>query len=107
MAKAQLNPVFELFTGKIGNLVFRRAHTGKLSVMYRSARSRVKWSPAQKAQRERFREAVIYAKAAMNDPEVRPVYEQMAAEKKNNRRPFDMAVSDYFKGRDLLTKQGK
>ncbi|HKY54818.1 MAG TPA: hypothetical protein VJM08_10955 [Anaerolineales bacterium] len=47
---------------------------------------------------------MLYAKMAMKDPEVRPVYEQMAAEQKNNKRPFDMAVSDYFAGNDLLRK---
>ena len=104
MAKATLNPVFEIFTGKIGNLVFRRAHTGKLSVIYRPDMSRVKWSSSQKAHRERFRKAVGYAKAAMKDPDVRTIYEQMAAEKKNNKRPFDMAVSDYFAGNDLFRK---
>ena len=104
MARATLNPVFELFTGKIGNLTFRRAHTGKITVMYRRDRSHIKWSPAQKAHRERFATAVDYAKRAMNDPAVRPIYEQMAAEKKGNKRPFDMAVSDYFAGNNLLRK---
>ncbi|HKY54819.1 MAG TPA: hypothetical protein VJM08_10960 [Anaerolineales bacterium] len=42
MAKAKLNPILGLITGKIGNLVFRRAHTGKLSVIYRADMSRVK-----------------------------------------------------------------
>ncbi len=31
MAKAKLNPLVELITGKVGNLVFRRAHTGSAS----------------------------------------------------------------------------
>ena len=106
MAKAKLNPVLELITGKIGNLVFRRAHTGKLSLIYRPDMSRVKWSSTQKAHRARFKEAVLYAKLAMKDSTVRSVYEQMAAEKKNNKRPFDMAVSDYFKGNDLLSRKG-
>jgi hypothetical protein len=66
--------------------------------------SRVKWSSPQKAHRERFRQAVLYAKAAMKNLEVRSVYEQMAAEKKNNKRPFDMAVSDYFAGNNLFQK---
>ena len=113
MAKAKLNPVLELITGKIGNLVFRRAHTGKLSVVYRPDMSRVKWSSAQKAHRERFKEAVLYAKLAMKNPDVRSVYEQMAAEKKSNKRPspalapsasVDMAVSDYFAGNNLFRK---
>jgi hypothetical protein len=105
MAKAKLNPLLELITGKIGNLVFRRAHTGKLSVIYCPDMSGVKWSPAQKAHRVPFRAAVHYAKAALKDPEIRPVYEQMAAEVKNNKRPFDMAVSDYFAGNDLVWKK--
>ena len=104
MAKATLNPVLELITGKIGNLVFRRAHTGKLSMIMRPDMSRIKWSAAQKAHRKRFKQAVIYARLAMKDPAVRSVYEQMAAEKKNNKRPFDMAVSDYFAGNNLLQK---
>ena len=104
MARAKLNPVFELFTGTIGNLIFRRAHTGKISVMYKREWSTIKWSPAQKAHRERFAAAVSYAKDAMKDPAVRSVYEQMAAEKKSNKRPFDMAVSDYFAGNNLLQK---
>ena len=104
MAKAKLNPVLELITGKIGNSVFRRAHTGKLSILYYRDMSRIKWSAAQKAHRERFKEAVRYAQLAMKDPTVRPVYEQMAAEKKSNKRPFDMAVSDYFAGNNLLKK---
>ena len=65
--------------------------------------SQVKWSEAQKEHRRRFKQAVAYAHAALADPQVRLVYERMAAEKKNNRRPFDMAVSDYFQGNDLLS----
>ncbi len=41
----------------------------------------------------------------MKDPEIRPVYERMAAEKKNNKRLFDMAVSDYFAGNGLVWKK--
>lgn len=41
--------------------------------------------------------------SAMADPHARAVYEKMAAKK--HKRPFDTAVSDYFKGNDLLTKR--
>lgn len=67
--------------------------------------SGVKWSPAQKAHRPKFKQAVIYVKAAMEDPNIRPVYERMAAKMKQNNRPFDMAVSDYMGGNDLLWKK--
>ncbi|HLO17896.1 MAG TPA: hypothetical protein VK206_23910, partial [Anaerolineales bacterium] len=78
---------------------------GKLSLVRSPDMSRVKWSAAQKEHRLRFKEAVAYARAAIADPEVRLVYEQMAAEKKQNKRPFDMAVSDYFRGNDLFRKK--
>ena len=39
----------------------------------------------------------------MANPDVRAVYEKRAAEKDN--RPFQMAVSDYFKGIDLLSEK--
>jgi hypothetical protein len=39
----------------------------------------------------------------MADPKVRVVYEKRAA--KDHKRPYDMAVSDYFKGKDLLSKK--
>jgi len=39
----------------------------------------------------------------MAEPNVRAVYEKMAAKKQN--RPFDMAVHDYFQGNNLLLKK--
>ena len=102
MTKVTLNPIIELITGKIGDMVFRRAHTGKLSLVMSPDMSHVKWSPAQTDHRRKFKRAVAYARAAIKDPDIRPIYEQMAAEKKNNKRPFDMAVSHYFQGNDLL-----
>ena len=63
--------------------------------------SAVEWSPAQLEQRQRFKAAIAYAKAAMADPHARVVYEKRAAAE--NRQPFRVAVSDYFKGVDLLS----
>ena len=39
----------------------------------------------------------------MADPAVRAIYEQRAAEEK--RQPFRVAVSDYYKGNNLLSKK--
>lgn len=107
MAKVQLNPALKQISGKIGDLVFRIAHNGKLSLVRSPDMSRVKWSSAQEQHRQRFKQAVAYAKAAMQDPELRAIYQQMASEKKGNKRPFDMAVSDYFQGSDLLLKKDR
>jgi hypothetical protein len=40
---------------------------------------------------------------AMAEPKVRAVYEKRAA--KMGKRPFDLAVSDYFKGNELLSNK--
>lgn len=48
--------------------------------------SRVKWSDAQRAHRQRFKQAVAYAKAAMADERLRARYEQAAV--MQGKRPF-------------------
>jgi hypothetical protein len=46
---------------------------------------------------------VAYVGVAMAEPKVRAVYEKMAAKK--HKRQFGIAVSDYFKGNDLISKK--
>jgi hypothetical protein len=101
MAKVELDAPFKRIKGKIGKLSYRWMH-GQQTVMKTPDMSKVKWSPAQKENRQRMKRAIAYAKAAMADPQVRAVYEQQAAEQ--DRQPFRVAVSDYFKGNDLLSK---
>jgi len=107
MAKVDFNPLLKWFRGQIGDLVFRRAHNGKISVYASPDMSRVKPSKAQKDHRHNFREAALYASAAVADPDLRPIYVQMAIDNdRNPRRPFDMASSDYYhNGNDLLWKK--
>jgi hypothetical protein len=101
MAKVKLNQIVIDVRGKVGEFVFRRTHTGEIILSKSPDMSNVKWSEAQAAHRQRFKEAIAYAKAAMADPQVRAIYEKLAAEQ--NKRPFDTAVSDYFKGNNLLS----
>jgi hypothetical protein len=105
MAKVTLSPLVKDIRGKLGDAVFRRTHTGKVILSKVPDMSKVKWSKAQKAHRKRFKAAVAYAKAAMAEPKVRAKYEKKAA--RQNKRPFDLAVSDYFKGTDLLRDRGR
>lgn len=92
--------MIERAQGKVGSLVFRRSHSGKITLIKSADMSKVKWSKGQKEHRKRFKRAVEYARAAMAEPKVRARYEKKAA--KEGKRPFDLAVSDYFKGRNLL-----
>lgn len=97
--KIKLSPFLKEARGRFGDVIFRLCHTGEWQMTRRPNMSRVKWSQAQLEQRERMAEATAYAKAAMGFPELKEFYLQMAWEQKHNKRPFDMAVSDYCHNR--------
>jgi hypothetical protein len=99
MVKAILHPAIRQLSGTMAGMTFRRMY-GKQTIMKTPDMSRVKWSKAQKEHRQRFRKAVIYARVAMADPIVRAKYEKAAAKK--GKRPFHLAVSDFFQGKNLL-----
>lgn len=94
MAKAKLNPILLELHGKMGDMVFRRTPRGGMSLIRMADMSRVKWSPAQQANRRRFREAVNLARHALNDPAQRKKYERIAAG--TGRRVIDVAVSEFL-----------
>jgi hypothetical protein len=101
--KILLHPMFRWIRGKMGKLVYRLSHNGEVSAYPAPDMSGIEWSPAQKAQRQRLARATAYAKLAIQYPDIRQLYMEMAKHrKKNPRRPFDMAVSDYHDGNDLL-----
>lgn len=102
MVKVILNPGIRRMSGKMGDWTYRWTY-GQQTIMKTPNMSKVKWSKAQKQHRQRFRKAVSYAKMAMADPKARLHYEKVAA--KTGRRPFHLAVSDYFKGNDLVSKK--
>jgi len=101
MAKAILSPWIKQFKGRLGGIVFRASRSGETIVSRSPDMSAVAWSPAQQGHRRRFKGATAYAKAAMAGTDARAVYEKQAAEQ--DQRPFQTAVSDYFKGNDLLS----
>jgi hypothetical protein len=101
--KIELHPMFRWIRGKMGKIVYRLAHNGEVSAYPAPDMSGIEWSPAQKSQRQSFAKASAYGRLAIQDPEIRQYYVEMAKQRKRNqRRPGDMAVSDYFQGNDLL-----
>lgn len=101
MPKVTLHPTLRGLSGKMGNVVFRtNKRTGTTSMSRLPDMSNVKWSPAQKSHRQRFKEAVAYAKTVKAQPQVWAVYEALA--KKTRKRAWDLAVSDHYHGSGLL-----
>ena len=68
----------------------------------RPRKSKTEPSEAQKAQRERFKQANQYARAALADPATRAHYEKIAAQQGGS--TFAAASTDYLQGKDLLSK---
>ncbi len=97
MAKVELNPLFGRVSGKVGNVIFRQMANGTVSVSPAPARSMAKPSEAQKAHRQRFKEAAAYARAVLADPELRARYE---AEARPGETPYNLALADYLKNRN-------
>ena len=101
MVKVILQPGLRELRGKMEDWTYRQMY-GKQTVMKTPDMSKVKWSKAQKAQRDRFRQAIQYARQAMSDPRVRAHYEKVGREA--GRQPFRVAVSDFYQGKNLLEK---
>ena len=100
MAEVKENILTEGISGKIGNKIVFRQWGGRTIVSARSRTTEVT-SDKQRAQRNRFIMASIYAKAQMLDPLAKAVYEVMA-KRYELTSPYAAAVADYLKGPELL-----
>ena len=60
-----------------------------------------KTSEAQKTQRQSFKLASAYVRAALADPTLRAYYQEIA--RQQGKRPRAVAWSDYMKGNDRLS----
>jgi hypothetical protein len=92
MATSTTNVLTRGYHGRIGTLVFRRwgQKTVVSAVADYTGRT---WSKAQKSNRDRFRDAMDYARKAMNDPEQMNLYRKKA---KGKQTLWNVAVSDYM-----------
>ena len=102
MPKVRFKDMVVEIQGTMYDVVFKKSPRGKTIVTKKPDMSGVKWSKAQKDHRKRMRKANKYAAAAMADQNVRAIYEEIAT--KEHRQPYRVAVSDYYKGKDLLPK---
>jgi hypothetical protein len=95
MTKVRLAPWIREAYGSMGDQVtFRRTPKGDTSIIKKADMSKVEWSPAQIAQRQRMKEAIAYAQAVLADPERKKAYAKRA--KRKHRRAYDEALSEYL-----------
>ena len=91
LAKVKMNELMTELSGQIGGLVFRQMPNGDLLVSAAPNFRRRKFSPKQKKQQQRFREAAAYARSAAK---TQPVYAELA--KGTMKTAYNIAVSDWF-----------
>jgi hypothetical protein len=103
MPKVKLSHLVEEIHGTLDGWVFKKSPQGEMIITKKPDMSKVKWSKAQKNQRKRFKIGIALVKAALADPKVRAKYDRRA--KKLKKRAWDLASSDYFKGKDLYAKK--
>lgn len=87
---------FKSISGRLGGLTFMTTKKGKISVRARpSSPMKRKLTRGQKLQRQRFTEAVAYARSALADPVKRPFYESAA--RPGRLSAYNVAFQDYLR----------
>ena len=94
MATVKLNPVLQSVRGKVRDLIFSKRNGG-VFISRRPENGNRILSVAQQAVQERFRQAALYGKSAMADPEVRALYEARA--KKRKQPIFSVMIENFLK----------
>lgn len=92
MARIQNNILFEGASGSVGKYIIKQRN-GKTYIA-RKPKKPAPQSEAQKASSKRFREAMQYAVAALQNPELAAFYQSKAG---NGKSACNMAVADYCK----------
>jgi hypothetical protein len=94
MAKSENNVLTHGLSGKVGNMLVFSQRNGK-TIVTAPRKSAKEATEAQQAQRRRFQQAVLYAKAARELPEYREAADRRGL------LPYNVAVADYFNAPDI------
>lgn len=93
MAESKNNVITHGLSGKVGDLIVFRSRFGRTFVSTKPKERTGEPSEAQQAQKAKFQQAVIYAKAAINDPATMQGYKDAA---KDEAMPYTIAIADFF-----------
>jgi hypothetical protein len=86
MAKVQLDTALASITGSLGKFVYKHYRNDKRGqVLSRKPdMSRVKWSPAQRAHRQRMKSAAAFHRQVLADPALLKKFTRLAKQKRVN-----------------------
>lgn len=98
MANVKLNPILERIRGQVGDLVFKR-YEDRTILSRKADPSGRPPSPAQAAHRERFKQAALYGRMVLADPDARTFYEGEAEER--HVPLFSLTIADFFNAPEI------
>ena len=93
MSRVEMHAPFTTFSGTIGKLVYRKVRGRTIVAMKPDADRQL--SQAEAAHRQDFAQAATWAKAALQDEELRPFYEALGKQREIPARAA--AISDFLK----------
>ncbi len=92
MAESKDNIITHGLSGKVGDIIVFSQRNGK-TIVSRSPKRKSEMTDKQKEHLEKFQKAVIYAKAALQNPTTKQMYDKAAAKKKGV-NSYNIAVAD-------------
>lgn len=98
MAESKNNVITHGLSGLIGDMIVFRSRFGKTIVSTKPKERTGEPSEVQKAHKAKFQQAILYAKAAINDPETMQGYKDASG---NGVTPYNVAVADFFQAPDV------
>ena len=106
MAKVTLNPILERVRGQVGDLVFKR-YEDEVVISRKPDFEDPESTAAQLAHRERFREAALYGKLVMADPEAKALYNVIKLANNSITSPVPGTPEDGLQSLILMTLNSK
>ena len=99
MARTEGNVFVDGFRGKVGgNMVFRKRKSGKVIVAKNPKKGTTPPTEAQQQIRDKFKESTIYAKAVMQNPELKAMYAQAVT---GDQSAYNLALRDFAKAPEI------
>lgn len=100
MAKIRSNVVMEGLSGGLGKDIYLRVVNGKTIVSAKPGKRTKPPGENQLARQNRFKEAMVWAKVQLQDPELKAAYKARCV---GSQSPMSLLVGAYMRGEVALT----
>ncbi|RKD12390.1 hypothetical protein BCY91_12125 [Pelobium manganitolerans] len=94
MSQSKNNVVTHGLSGMVGGMLVFKQVNGKTVVAQRPRKSNAVPNAGQLKRQQKFKEAAIYAKSAVQNPLYKTLYQSLAG---NGKTAYNIAFADYFK----------